>query len=364
MKVGVVGRGGRTQGYGVASPHIATGSPGKLRMTGAASRDDRGRESKQTLPSALIAPHTSYTTHMKRALFLVFFSLLALSFAPAPAQAQTAKNKGLLISPLREYVDVAAGASRAKTFTVANLTENPISVNFSVQAFSVSDYAYDYRFSDPPNDWVRLSVATLELRPGENRKIPYVVSVPADSPAGGQYYTLFASASLSDKGIASTVRAATLLYVTVEGELRRTSQLVSSSLPRFAYGTEIPYTLDVKNTGNTHFFANFSGKLQGLSAKPETTGTSHLLLPGKIRRISGAIPAPLLPGLYKATYGYTTDVGEKVAQTRFVVFVPPWSVALVVLLALLASILLQRKKPRLPPPQDEPNGDQAAGSKS
>jgi hypothetical protein len=58
-------------------------------------------------------------------------------------------------------------------------------------------------------------------------------------------------------------------------------------------------------------------------------------MPGSVRRLTGTIAAPVLPGVYTATYGYRTDDGQNVQQSRTVIFIPPWSVAF-----LLAALLV------------------------
>ena len=266
---------------------------------------------------------------MKRFLALLSLSLLLFTFSIAHAEAP--KDKGLLITPLRNYVSIDAGTQKTSSFTVANLTKKPLTVILSVKQFSVQDYAYDYRFSDPNNDWVRLSTSEVTLQPTKSQQIDYRVAIPANTAGGGHYYTLFASSQLTNTGLESTVQAASLLYLTVNGKLIGTSELKSSTLPRFFFGKELSYTLDVKNTGNVHYFAYFSGQLHGPSAH-SASGNSHLLLPGAIRHVTSSIPAPLLPGVYRATYGYKTDAGTSISRSRYVVFIPPWSVIALILL--------------------------------
>ena len=277
---------------------------------------------------------------MKRRLLTLCLCLLVL--LPAPASADTPKNKGLLISPLRQYISLDAGKQAIGRFTVANLTEQPITVTLSAKQFSVSDYAYNYNFS-PPNDWLSFKLTQIPLEPNESREVDYTVTVPAGTAAGGQYYTLLASAELNAGNLKSTVQAATLLYLTVNGKLVRTSQLVGSSIHRIVFGKQVQYTIDVRNTGNVHYFAYFSGQLHGLTAK-SASGTSHILLPGPIRQVVGDINAPLLPGIYKATYGYKTDAGTTVTQSRFIIFLPPWSLAFLVLLLIIGLNLYGRRK--------------------
>lgn len=278
---------------------------------------------------------------------VVLVSLFVGVLAPTPATAATPTNKGLLISPLKTYSAVNAGSTKTSTITVANLTEQPITVKFSIKQFSVSDYAYDFHFTDPGNNWVVLDTLAVQLQPNESKNVPYTITAPTGSAPGGYYYTFIASANLSTAGIVSTVQAASLLYLTVTGKLVETSAPIHSTINHFVYQGDVHYSFDVKNTGNVHYFAYFSGSLHSLFGRTTMFGTSHLLLPGTTRRVSGIIPAPLLPGIYKAYYGYKTDAGAIVMHSSYLIYIPPWSVA-ALLLVLFAVYKFWRYRQRYP----------------
>jgi len=279
---------------------------------------------------------------MKRLLLLV--SLFAL-FLPAVAHADSApaRERGLLITPLRQYLKADAGSSAKSTFSVANLTDKPLAVSLSVQQFSVTDYVYNYKFEAPKNDWVHLGMHDLVLQPNQTQLVPYSIDVPAKSAPGGHYYTLFASADLSSQGVKNTIQAADLIYFTVGGQLTTVSHLQSSSIQWLVFGRTIPFRLNAVDTGNNHVFVYVSGELHGLFVRLPQTSSAHLLMPGAVRKLEGSIQSPVLPGIYKANYGYKTDAGWIIEESRLIVYIPPWFIAL--LLATL--LLLGRYWPRL-----------------
>ena len=280
---------------------------------------------------------------MKRLFALLVLGLILVGLPASAVQAATEpKNKGLLITPLREFLRLDAGKAQTGTFTVADLTDKAMTVRLSFKQFSVSDYAYDYRFDDPTNNWLSLSNTEVTLQPYKSQKITYTLTAPLDAAPGGLYYTLFASTSGSSNGdLGQTVQVTTLVYVTINGTLVQTSALKDSSIQRFSFGSDFVYTLDALDTGNVHYFVYTSGKLQGLLTK-ESAPVTHLLMPGAVRRITGSIPAPILPGVYKATYGYTTDSGHTMTRDSMVVFVPPWSLALLAAAILIGSFVWKR----------------------
>ena len=278
---------------------------------------------------------------MKRlSIALVFVAIIALFGVPVKAQEQQ-EDKGLLITPIRAYKTVAADKTSSGSLTVGNLTRKSIDISLSVEQFSVTDYSYDYVFSPPKEQWVEFETPFLKLAPNETREVKYRIAVPKDASPGGHYFTLFAQAQLEP---GKKVRAATVLYVTVDGEITKTSTIEGAVLPDVSFGNDIPYSLTIHATGNTHFLIYASGKLEGWSVWQKTSDSAHILLPNTNRRIEGSIAAPLLPGLYKASYGYKTEEGQLVQQSKNIVYVPIWF--LLILVGVIWGIIafLQRRR--------------------
>lgn len=280
---------------------------------------------------------------MKRIITVLIFASLMLVPLHTSAQTPPTDNKGLLITPLREQINLNAGMSKTLSLTVANRTNEPLDVRLFDKQFSVANYTYDYKFHIPQPDLVSIGKSAVQLKPGESQKIPYTIAVPKDASPGGQYYTLFASATLTG-GENVTIQAASLLYVTVNGELYKTTELQSAVVQRVAFGNKINYKLAAKNTGNVHYFVYVSGELSGPSAKPAEPPTTHLLMPNTIRNLDGAISSPVLPGIYQATYGYKTDSGQETLRTSYVFYIPPWSIAFLLLLVLAVWHLVSHRK--------------------
>jgi len=253
-------------------------------------------------------------------------AILLVLVLPGGAHAATPPpTHGLLITPLRTYVTVDPGKQQNGSFTVADLTDKPMDVSISYEQFSVADYTYNYEFKPPIESWITFDQPQLTLKSGTSQEIHYTISPPKDAKPGGHYFTLLATTTVANGGAPSRIRTALVLYATVNGDLQLTGQIVAQHIPWLAVGSEVSFSLDVKDTGNTHYFAYTIGQLYGPSAKGEAQETTHLLLPGAIRTIGSAIPAPLLPGIYKITYGYRTDDGQTIQRTGFITYLPLWS---------------------------------------
>jgi hypothetical protein len=281
---------------------------------------------------------------LKRAFLLTVIVLgVALSNASIEHAAASSQSKGLFITPIREYIKVDAGKTHKGSLTVANITDKPVVVTLSVEQFSVADYSYDYNFTPVKEDWIKFQTPQLQLQPNKSQAVSYTVAAPKGATPGGHYFTIFASATLTSGPTGNKVRAAMVLYVTVNGQLRETSAIKKEDIPWISFGNEIDFSFDVKNTGNTHFLIYASGKLSGLTTKPATPEVTHVLLPGTVRTIGNTIEPPLLPGVYTATYGYRTEGGQVISHSTHILNAPPWSLLLPIGVAWVATLLWKRR---------------------
>ena len=252
--------------------------------------------------------------------------------------------KGLLISPATDFTTTSAGKPESGSVTIGNHTTTPLAINLSVKQFSVDSYTYNYNFSQSANQWVRLSRTSAMLAPGETQSIPYTINVPGDASAGGYYYTFFASANIASGAIHSTVQAGSLLYLTVNGDLTRSAKLDGDSIQRVVFGKQVDYHYNLTDTGNVYFFVYVAGKLQGPTTGPSQTSVAHIIMPGKVRIFSGAIQSPVLPGIYRATYGYKTDAGDSIQKSHLILYIPPWFVALILIILLALNLWIAKRR--------------------
>ena len=277
---------------------------------------------------------------------LVIIVSFSMIFLPVAVRAEGVKTTGMTVTPVRQEISVAAGKSTPESFMVANQTDKPMKVSFFIKQFSATNFTYDYVFHPAGNDWLRLGTAQVELKPKESRKISYSFNVPKDAKPGGNYYMIFASTDIIGPGLPATVQATISLFLTVEGKLVRTGTIENPSIPWLVTGTDIPYKFNARNTGNVYYSAYLYGQVAGLFGKQPAVGVGHVLMPQVARTISGSVPAPVIPGVYKVTYGYKTDFGTATTQSAYVLFLPIWSVAALAFLLVAGIWLFQRIRHR------------------
>ena len=256
-----------------------------------------------------------------------------------------ADNKGLAVAPVRLQMTVRSGQSSEGTIMVGNYTDKPLTVNLFVQKFAAVDYTYDFDFSSFDGSWILFEHPRLTLGPEEEKAVKFRVNAPDNLASGGHYFALTASADMSGNGLGRTARVVSQLYLSVEGEYQQSGTIQNGSVPFLVYGDKILFTFDAKNTGNIHFTAFFYGHLNGLFYSQSEQGVNHILLPGTTRRVGGAVAAPSLPGVYTLTYGYSTDYSKEiVTKTATILYLPPWSIAALILLLLVIKWVWQKRK--------------------
>lgn len=276
---------------------------------------------------------------LRAAVFVALaISLLGASGVSADTQ------RGLFVTPVREYIQVPAGQSEVRKLTLANLTDKPAEIVLSVDQFTVENFTYDYKFTPSKRDWIKLQTTKLELQPGKSKEVSYKITVPPGATPGGYYFTIFATKTLDEEG--RKVRVGEALYVTVDGELRLTSNIEKDSIPLATFGGDVPFSFDAKSTGNTHFFMYVSGSLKGIATDLKGQETTHLLLPSTTRTINGTVPSPSLPGIYQVTYGYRVDDGQTIMRTKYLAYLPLWFIATVIGGIVIGLTFWQRRQKR------------------
>jgi len=297
--------------------------------------------------------HTQLAGLVASVLFVFLLSDVSAyswSIQTAAAQSQTVKtSKGLTLSPLRSELDIAPGTSLDSALTVTNSTDKPMTVILSAEEFNVTNQQYDYAFTAESDvtKWVTFSSPKVDLAVGESKTISFTVGVPLTAEPGGRYISLFASTDTvaSDGGVNSRQRIASLLYITVMGDVSRAGHLVSLASP-WAVGGDSRWSVAVQNTGTTHFRSRYNVNVQnvvGHTVVASMTGDA-LILPGTVRAVSDILPLPQLPGLYKVIY--TIGLGDTPAtvETRFVLYLPPVAIVVTITaIILLVSGLLRRR---------------------
>lgn len=273
---------------------------------------------------------------------------LATLLSPSTTLAAESSDRGLTVTPLRAQTSVGAGESTTGFFTVANFTQEVMKIDLSIEKFTVKSGTYEYEFGTAENSWVQLSSdQQIELRPREERKVGYRVTIPEYAPSGGYYYALLASMDVPGSSISSELRVASLLYMTVDGgALSYESSVSEASFPTVTMSPSLTYSYEAKNTGNVHFAAVDYSRVKGFLADIRVEKGMQILMPKTHKSVSGSAMLPMLPGIYTLEYGLKDEQGNIVSKTASVIYAPFWSLVAMLLLlwGIVAAVRMWRTR--------------------
>lgn len=284
--------------------------------------------------------------------FLLTVSCIcSLSTQVALAQAQNESTlKGLTLSPLRSELEIAPGTSLNGELTVSNSTDKPMLVSLTSEEFSVINQQYDYAFTVESNvaKWIRFDASEINLTAGESKKVKFTVGVPLSAEPGGRYVSLFASTDVApgDNNVSSQQRIASLLYITVLGDVSRAGNLVSLSSPWLIF-SDTQWSAVLQNTGTTHYRSRYEVQVNNLLGgdTAATMSGEALILPGTVRAISDILPLPRLPGIYKIIYKIGLGDTPARTETRYLLYMPPFAIALAVAIIVIFGLWLWKRRP-------------------
>lgn len=283
-------------------------------------------------------------------LFMTVFSVNSGidCYAQSTNDGTAPKLKGLTLSPLRTELNINPGTTMDGKLTVTNSTNTAMKVFLSAEEFKVIDQNYNYSFSELADitKWIKFSPADFSLRAGESKQVDYSIGVPLNAEPGGQYMSLFANTEdkTNDSGISSRQRVASLLYITVLGDVTRVGSLSEIKTPWFMSESG-NWSAVLQNTGTTHFRSRYSARLVNVfdgSTVSEVSG-EVLVLPNTFRLITDILEHPQFPGIYKAVYSIGLGDTPAVTKTGYVVYIPPQAAVLIVGVILFGLLFFWRK---------------------
>lgn len=298
--------------------------------------------------------HHSYCTAIigllvmvNRIVIAVIFSL-SLWLVPISASAVTQQDRGLFVSPSRQGVKANVGGEATGKIIIYNYYTKPLHVDLAVKEFTAAGETYKYTFKQPIKNWITLSIPGdgIDLQKDQQTTIPFVVNVPKDATPGDHYFAIFVSADMSGKGFRQTAQVVSLVYVQAGGgKIIRSATIESANMHPVVFTPTLDYSFNVKNTGNVHFDAYFYARLENQLGKYPVVGANQVVLAKTTRRVTGDVPMPLLPGIYKMTYGYTNYERSPInTRSATIFYIPPWFIVAIVLTILVIVWVIQRRK--------------------
>lgn len=195
---------------------------------------------------------------IKLAVLALVAALLSASRLVSPASAAT-----FSVSPMYQLISLVPGERYVGNFEIVNPGENTFDFYYSlrVEPFSVDEAnSPSLEANGDYNrivDWIELPEPTGVVAPNDHVEARFIIDVPEDAPAGGQYASIVISSDQyrvdnSSVDLREVYETAHILYTDVAGETVRKGSITDVSVPGFMLNGQITGSANIHNEGNVH----------------------------------------------------------------------------------------------------------------
>ena len=249
---------------------------------------------------------------------------LGLVFAAVAATSAVAAGpgNGLEVTPATVIRGTAPGRLVEETVTVVNLSQETYNVTARLDDARV-DQKGRFGGTGPGSGlpsavpWGTVQPASFTLPAGHTQNV-LVSFTPPKGIEGGGYYAMVDFGGLPGSGVASSAGQAVLLEVSGNNVIRAPT-IAKISAPAMTFGSSIPVTMRLENTGNDYAVAE--GTLTVIDMFSNKASTVEIprtpVVPGTPRILTVNVPTPLMPGRMhvKAHMTFGLGVPEDSATT-------------------------------------------------
>jgi len=272
----------------------------------------------------------------------------------------------MTISPPNQRIVLVPGEEFNGSIEVSNSANSPSDLKYSV---TVAPYGFvkdengktDYEDLDVDTvtsynqmkDWSKLGKDEGTVKPNEVDVVPFVIEVPEDAPAGGQYAAIIVQndtnsdkESEGDLSIQETVRFASSIFAEVAGETRMKGAILENNIPAFNLSSPLKASSTVRNDGNVHTNAKYTLQVWPLFSDEEVctneeNATESLIMPETERVHIEECNLPAI-GIFRAKQ--TVEIfGEKSEMEKTILMCPLWLLFLIVFVIVALVIWIVTK---------------------
>ncbi len=275
--------------------------------------------------------------------------------------------KTITMSPMSQKVILIPGEQYEGAVTIANPSNSTENLDYiaSIGSYSIHSNQYskddygdmDYRTKTSYNiimDWTTINNPTGTVAPGATEKISFIIDVPQNAPAGGQYMSILVSENKNNDtaeggiGVVELMQMAHTVYAEVAGETNEKGLITENSIPAFLTSNKLETTSIVKNEGNVHTEAQYILQVwpvfssEEICTNEEDPNTS-LVLPDTERYHTESCSLPPI-GIFTARQ--TIKIfGEESVVEKMIIVCPIWLLFIIifVIVALIIWIILRAK---------------------
>jgi hypothetical protein len=282
-----------------------------------------------------------------------FLAVIVLIFLSSfPAKPVVADELALKVAPLFFDLNIDPGGEKSGQIYLENKSDSDQNINVEFSDFFIDDQG-NYIFSEGKDvqnpelkpylmkDWLSVDNQKFSLKQGENRLVQYAVRVPTDANLGGHYGVIFFHTDcqkVPDKNViysdqsslCVSGRVGAIFLLSVGGNSVKKGEIKKIDVPRVTLSDKADFSVDILNTGNTHFRPEgnisakgiFGNEVYRMDVKDKT------LLPFRDYAFKGEVPRGDILGVYKISGNIVDGDGNEMKISRWI-FMVPWREILV-----------------------------------
>lgn len=240
-----------------------------------------------------------------------------------------------------------------QTITILNTSDrklnlypsvNDINVQEGEQAFAAASNA-DERAVSLAN-WIELSRGVVELGPGEEKVIPFVIRVHLAAAAGAYHAAItFADGSTREMAEASAPLSTIDVNVDVAADIKETMQLNKFFTDRiFFSGDDVLFNLQLENIGNQDLKPKGEIRVYDRRGKEvaalDVNKDGQMISPDQVSQLASVWSAAQGFGRYKAFLNVDFGASQKASvQDTIYFWVVPWQQLLGLLTASIVAVI-------------------------
>lgn len=190
---------------------------------------------------------------------------------------------------------------------------------------------------------------SVKLSSGENRQIPFTITVPKDAPPGGHFAVIWWSTSPPGKGkeqVSIVTRAGILVYLTVTGDSMESASITwFGAAKRFFGSLPINFSFIFSNTGNSYLRPSGEVRIKNIlgSVKEMIPVNPHgaIVLPQVEKSFALTLGSnAFFFGPYRAELDLTYGEKQQKLSESFWVLILPWKAILFVAILLVLILFV------------------------
>ena len=285
---------------------------------------------------------------------MAFAMIFSLQTSPVSA------DNFFTLSPMHQIITLTPGEQYTGNFNIVNPADATTEFYYKlrIEPFSVDDkneisLTANGDYNQMVN-WISLSKTNGSVAPNTTEEIRFVIDVPEDAAAGGQYASIVVTSdasSVSDKNIdlREVFQAAHLIYADVAGETVRKGTITDVTVPSFLFSGNIFGSALTKNEGNVHSASTQTLQIFPLFSSEEVYTNEEdpkklWIMPGNASLSKVTWEETPSIGIFHVIYNVEYE-GVESKVDKMVIVCPLWLLFLILLaLFLLIFRILSAKK--------------------